>query len=133
MFREKKLSLAWYSPACYYWFFLLPHCEWLEDSNVDFESHRFDVSVCVWRYNIDKPTHVQSLTISFQSSLQGPIYTALPELQSTDAIPIQIIYYNEDQEAFKRHAIIICKGHLQVEEHGANDPALIMTADSVVW
>jgi hypothetical protein len=76
-------------------------------------------------------TQARKVTISLPTSLQGPVYGALPALESTTAIPVLIEHFNMDEQTYKSKAVAVCNGNLIVTERPGAHPLLSVKTNSL--
>jgi hypothetical protein len=76
----------------------------------------------------DTPRTLQGITIDISAALQGPAMTSVPGLHFMDNIPVQIEYYNRNNESFERGFVSICFGLLSFQEQLPGIPKLCVKA-----
>ena len=70
-------------------------------------------------------------TIILPATLQGPHHRSIPDLHFMEDIPVEIEYYNGNNDVFVLGSVIICFGTISFQEQNTGCPTLTIKASAL--
>jgi len=76
----------------------------------------------------EPPRILRNSTISVAATLQGPLWTTIPDLRILGDIHLDIEFYNESNEELTKGCVAICFGCISFRDKSPGSPGLFVRA-----